>query len=103
MEASADKTLENAWNKYFVPFWKLFNCRLNLKTLIWEPYYTYMGRGLDYEPEGRYRHEVACDTENIYILGGGTSLEVYDLIDLPTFNIKTRTWLKKHTMAYQGL
>lgn len=68
-----------------------------MKTFTWEIYYVHQGRG-DFEPEGRYRHEIAFDGENIYILGGGTALEVFDLGDIPTFNINTRSWFKRTTL-----
>lgn len=44
------------------------------------------------DPEGRYRHEVVYDGNHIFILGGGTSMSVYDLQTIPAFNLKTNTW-----------
>lgn len=70
--------------------------RLNLKTLMWEAVYVCQGKG-EYEPAGRYRHEVAFDGRNIYVLGGGTSLDAYDFMDIPSFNIEKREWFQQKT------
>lgn len=67
-----------------------------MKTLVWEPVYICQGRG-DYEPMGRYRHEVAFDGKCIYILGGGTAEEVYDFLDIPMFDLERREWHKRRT------
>lgn len=67
-----------------------------MKTLVWEPYYLCQGRG-DYEPTGRYRHEVAFDGDCIYILGGGTAEEVFDFIDIPMFDLEMKKWHKRRT------
>jgi len=40
----------------------------------------------------RYRHEVAFDGEFIYILGGGTASQAYDLVNVPAFNVTSREW-----------
>lgn len=71
--------------------------RLNMKTLAWEPVYVCQGKG-DYEPVGRYRHEVAFDGRCIYVLGGGTAEEVYDFVDIPVFDLEKREWYKRRTL-----
>ncbi|XP_055919312.1 kelch domain-containing protein 10 homolog [Eupeodes corollae] len=65
--------------------------RLNLKTKVWEKVYICRPEMRD-DPEGRYRHEVVYDGNHIFILGGGTSMTVYDLQTIPAFNLKTNTW-----------
>lgn len=63
---------------------------------MWEAVYICQGQS-DYEPEGRYRHEVAFDGKNIYILGGGTADEVFDFFDIPMFNVDTKCWHRVKT------
>lgn len=46
----------------------------------------------DENPRGRYRHGIACDGDHIYILGGGTSSDSYDLQDVPAFDLKNKHW-----------
>lgn len=58
------------------------------------------GKG-DYEPQGRYRHEVGFDDRNIYVLGGGTADTAYDFDDIPVFDMKRRTWLAQRTVRDQ--
>lgn len=65
--------------------------RLNLKTKVWENVYICRPEMRD-DPEGRYRHEVVYDGNHIFILGGGTSMTVYDLQTIPAFNLKTNSW-----------
>ncbi|XP_055838665.1 kelch domain-containing protein 10 homolog [Episyrphus balteatus] len=65
--------------------------RLNLKTKVWENVYICRPEMRD-DPEGRYRHEVVYDGNHIFILGGGTSMTVYDLQTIPAFNLKSNTW-----------
>lgn len=75
-----------------VPFY-----RLDLKLGVWEDVYICQGNG-DYEPPGRYRHEVAFDGSNIYILGGGTAEEAFEFNKVPVFNIETKQWRKLKTV-----
>lgn len=63
---------------------------------MWENVYICQGQA-DYEPEGRYRHEVAFDGKNIYILGGGTADDAFDFCEIPVFNIETRQWSRLKT------
>ena len=49
-------------------------------------------------PIGRYRHEIAIDDRYIYIFGGGTSDQVFDLKKLPVFDLVENKW--KTIMTY---
>ncbi|CAH0555395.1 unnamed protein product [Brassicogethes aeneus] len=71
--------------------------RLYMKTMTWEIVYLCSGKG-DYEPEGRYRHEVSFDGKQIYVLGGGTADTAYDLQCIPTFNVEKKCWKKLPTI-----
>ncbi|KAF5292018.1 hypothetical protein FQA39_LY14135 [Lamprigera yunnana] len=70
--------------------------RLNITDRIWEVVYICTGQE-DYEPLGRYRHEVAFDGENIFVLGGGTADDAFDFNEIPVFNIETKKWTKVGT------
>lgn len=70
--------------------------RLNISKKVWENVYICQGQA-DYEPQGRYRHEVAFDGRNIYILGGGTADDAFDFFEIPVFNIETRQWQRLKT------
>ncbi|KAJ8937001.1 hypothetical protein NQ314_012083, partial [Rhamnusium bicolor] len=63
--------------------------RLNIKTMNWEIVYVCNGQG-EYEPKGRYRHEVGFDGKNIFVLGGGTTEEAYDFQHIPTFDLEKK-------------
>lgn len=65
--------------------------RLNLRTKVWENVYICRPEMRE-DPEGRYRHEVVYDGKHIFILGGGTSVTVYDLQTIPAFNLQTNSW-----------
>lgn len=67
-----------------------------MKTFTWEAVYICQGQG-DYEPHGRYRHEVACDGQNIYVLGGGTAEDAFSFAEIPVFNIEKRQWYQQKT------
>lgn len=70
-----------------------YNCdiyRLDLRTMVWEP--VFVGTGEEGEPLGRYRHEVARIKDKLYIIGGGTGEWAYELMELPMFDLKTKTW-----------
>lgn len=64
---------------------------MNFKTLTWETVYLCNGKE-EYEPPGRYRHEIGFDGKKIFILAGGTADTVYDLADIPAFDIEKRKW-----------
>ncbi|XP_063932164.1 kelch domain-containing protein 10 homolog [Zophobas morio] len=71
--------------------------RLNLKTLVWE--IVYVSRGVsDYEPTGRYRHEVGFDNRSIYVLGGGTAVSAFDFANIPVFSLEKRAWHPQKTI-----
>ncbi|XP_018320085.1 kelch domain-containing protein 10 homolog isoform X2 [Agrilus planipennis] len=70
--------------------------RLHIGKKVWENIYICQGQS-DLEPVGRYRHEIAFDGKNIYILGGGTADEAFDFYEIPVFNIETRQWQKIRT------
>lgn len=67
-----------------------------MSKLEWEAVYLCNSHG-DYEPNGRYRHEVGFDGEKIYVLGGGTNEEAYGFRYIPAFDIKKRRWIKQKT------
>ncbi|KAJ2952939.1 hypothetical protein O0L34_g7310 [Tuta absoluta] len=70
-----------------------YNCdiyRLDLRTLIWEP--VFVGTGQEGEPIGRYRHELARVGNKLYIIGGGTGDWAFELMEIPMFDLETRTW-----------
>ncbi|KAI4460734.1 kelch domain-containing protein 10 [Holotrichia oblita] len=67
-----------------------------MKTFFWEAVYICQGQG-DYEPEGRYRHEIAFDGQNIYVLGGGTAEHAFGFAEIPVFNVEKRQWYKQKT------
>ncbi|CAG9834106.1 unnamed protein product [Diabrotica balteata] len=71
--------------------------RLNIKTMNWEIVYLCNGLG-EYEPKGRYRHEVGFDGRNIYILGGGTTEEAYGFQHIPTFDVEKNEWFRQKTL-----
>ncbi|CAL8108227.1 unnamed protein product [Orchesella dallaii] len=64
--------------------------KLDLAKRHWEK--IFVSRGDSLEPQPRYRHEVAFDGDNIYILGGGTARDAYELKTVPVFNLKDREW-----------
>ncbi|XP_044754039.1 kelch domain-containing protein 10 [Coccinella septempunctata] len=72
--------------------------RLDLHNYEWREVFLSKGQINNDEPEGRYRHEVAFDGENIFILGGGTAQLVYDFEDLPTFNLEKKCWKTTKTL-----
>ncbi|XP_022124209.2 kelch domain-containing protein 10 homolog [Pieris rapae] len=70
-----------------------YNCdihRLDLRTKIWEP--AFIGTGQDYEPQGRYRHEIAKANNKLYIIGGGTNEMAFELMEIPMFDLDNSTW-----------
>ncbi|CAG7822338.1 unnamed protein product [Allacma fusca] len=71
--------------------------KLDLVTFEWET--LFVTRGEAREPTPRYRHEVAFDGSQIFILGGGTASRAYDLTAVPTFDVKTREWNSVNTIG----
>ncbi|EFN89737.1 kelch domain-containing protein 10 homolog [Harpegnathos saltator] len=65
--------------------------RFDLRIGIWQAVYICLGRD-SLEPPGRYRHELACDGEMIYILGGGTSMDAFGFSEIPAFNLRSNKW-----------
>lgn len=75
-----------------------FHCfRLDLNDFKWTEVYLCKGHDSN-EPQGRYRHEVAFDGENILILGGGTAEVVFDFETIPTFNLTKQCWKSTKTL-----
>lgn len=66
--------------------------RLNFETQKWE--LLAMSRPIidPAQPIGRYRHEIAIDSNYVYIFGGGTSDQVFDLKKLPVFDLNEKKW-----------
>lgn len=50
------------------------------------------------QPIGRYRHEIAMDERYILILGGGTAETVFDLENLPAYDLKQSQWCRIETL-----
>nr|CAI5846140.1 unnamed protein product [Callosobruchus analis] len=71
--------------------------RLNLKSMNWEIVYLCNGQG-EYEPKGRYRHEVGFDGRHIYVLGGGTIIDAFGFKDIPAFDVEDLVWRRKKTV-----
>ncbi|XP_050412713.1 kelch domain-containing protein 10 [Patella vulgata] len=64
--------------------------QLNLNDLRWEQL-----SGQDntkWQPDSRYRHEVISKGNDLYLIGGGTALEVFGFKEIPVFNIQTLKW-----------
>lgn len=66
----------------------LYVFRFCLKTRRWETVY----ESRDEMPKGRYRHGLAFDGRLIYVLGGGTATESYDMVEIPAFDLNNITW-----------
>lgn len=52
----------------------------------------FIGIGREGEPLGRYRHEISRVGNKLYIIGGGTGEWASELMEVPVFDIETRTW-----------
>lgn len=65
--------------------------KLDFRSLVWEPVYIASGNR-DVDPPGRYRHELAFDGRDVFILGGGTAHLNYEFAEMPVFNIENRSW-----------
>ncbi|XP_015599088.1 kelch domain-containing protein 10 isoform X2 [Cephus cinctus] len=76
-----------------------FHCdihRIDLRTGVWESVYICTGAD-GYEPEGRYRHELAYDGKRIYVFGGGTTLHSPHFSIIPTFDLESNKWMSLAT------
>ncbi|XP_013194616.1 kelch domain-containing protein 10 homolog [Amyelois transitella] len=70
-----------------------YNCdiyRLDLRTKMWGA--EFIATGQDGEPLGRYRHELARVDDKLFVLGGGTGEWAFELMEIPMFNLTTKTW-----------
>ncbi|XP_055629273.1 kelch domain-containing protein 10 homolog isoform X2 [Toxorhynchites rutilus septentrionalis] len=65
--------------------------RLNVSSRTWECAYA-CRQDIRDDPPGRYRHEIAFDDNNVYIIGGGTSDSAFSLASIPTYNLKRNKW-----------
>lgn len=45
-----------------------------------------------FQPPPRYRHEIVIFNNQIYVIGGGTAMESFDLNEIPVFSILDNTW-----------
>lgn len=45
------------------------------------------------DPKGRYRHEIAYDENFVYILGGGTQDQSFDLEIVPAYSFNDNKWI----------
>lgn len=66
--------------------------RLDLITRQWECVYICNEMLRDEDPKGRYRHEVACDQKYIYLFGGGTRDQTFDMESIPAFDYALNKW-----------
>lgn len=60
----------------------MYECKVNLRD----------------DPQGRYRHEVAHDDDYVYVFGGGTQDQSFDLEILPAYNFHTNKWIYVKTL-----
>ncbi|ODN03958.1 Kelch domain-containing protein 10 [Orchesella cincta] len=72
--------------------------KLDLTKRHWETVFVSTG-DTSLEPHPRYKHELAYDGENIYVIGGGTGNTAYELKTVPTFNLKEMEW---HMLTTKG-
>lgn len=70
--------------------------RLDLVHKDWKCMYTSKGNIQD-DPSGRYRHGVVHCDGLLYVLGGGTSNSVFDLEQIPVFNLVSCSWTHVQT------
>lgn len=71
--------------------------RLNFETSRWELLAISRPEIDPIQPIGRYRHEIAIDSKYVYIFGGGTADQVFDLKILPVFDIAAKKWNRVET------
>lgn len=71
---------------------------MNLNTNSWECCYN-CNEYLRADPKGRYRHEIAYDDDYVYIFGGGTQNESFDLETVPAYSFDENKWIYIKTKA----
>lgn len=71
---------------------------MNLNTYVWECCYI-CNEYLRDDPNGRYRHEIAFDDDYVYIFGGGTQNESFDLETVPAYHFDDNKWIFIKTKA----
>lgn len=76
--------------------------KLDIHTKEWEIYQSKPEIN-EIDPKGRYRHEIAFDNQKIYVFGGGSSLEVFALDEIPAFIFATKKWIMLKTKPGQFL
>lgn len=64
---------------------------------MWECCYT-CNENIRDDPKGRYRHEVAHDDNYVYILGGGTQDQSFDLEIVPAYSFNENKWIYVKTL-----
>lgn len=72
--------------------------RLNFRNKKWELVARSRPEIDPIQPVGRYRHEIASDERYIYIFGGGNPESVFDLEDLPAYDLKESQWCSIKTL-----
>lgn len=70
----------------------LTNFRLDLIARSWECCYV-CNENIRDDPKGRYRHEIAYDENYVYILGGGTQSQSFDLETIPAFSFSENKYI----------
>lgn len=70
----------------------IYCCRLDFQKHKWELLAISRPEIDPIQPIGRYRHEIAIDSRYIYIFGGGTADQVFDLKELPVYDLLERKW-----------
>lgn len=71
--------------------------RLDLRTYTWDQ--VFIATGHEYEPMGRYRHEVVKVENKLHVLGGGTGDWAFELMDIPVFDLDTAKWSRLEAKA----
>lgn len=63
-----------------------------MNTRTWEHSYQ-CNENIRDEPPGRYRHEIACDDDYIYIFGGGTQDASFDMDIIPAYSFNENKFI----------
>ncbi|CAL1285269.1 unnamed protein product [Larinioides sclopetarius] len=72
---------------------------LDLETKEWKVLGKRDRPSYDWEPEPRYRLEIAMHENQIFVFGGGTASESFDFKEVPVFNIDNCSWKKVSTSS----